>query len=41
MSHMTPQEDNSWSHAPGFQIVLRVSFPFPNFVFMAVNLNHA
>lgn len=38
---MTPQEDNSWSHAPGFQIVLRLSFPFSNFVFMVINLNHA
>ena len=42
MSQMTPQEEDSWSHTPGFhQTFLHVSFPFSNFVFMVINLSHA
>lgn len=41
-SQMTPQEKDSWSHAPGScKIFLHVSFPFSNFVFMVINLSHA
>lgn len=42
MSQMTPQEESSWSHAPGLhQTFLHVSFPFSNFIFMVINLSHA